>query len=183
MPKGVYQRSEAQLEAIRQRNKNMSSESRAKIADAKRGKPHPNYKPPFAGRKHTADTKAVMSVSAARAWNDEQIRAARIASLKAAPHVGHPIEASQIEALHKGRTRSVGELALFELVSTAYPDEVVVEQHAVGRLVVDVAIPRLQLAFEADGKEHRKTQDILRDGKLNALGWQVRHYTYEELEL
>ena len=61
-------------------------------------------------------------------------------------------------------------------------------QHCLGwrgdRLYVDIAHPEKKLAIEVDGKDHRSTymrqRDENRDIILEALGWNVTHFTNDE---
>jgi very-short-patch-repair endonuclease len=55
-----------------------------------------------------------------------------------------------------------------------------------GEFRVDNAIPEIRLIIEFDGKEkYREQHDVKREKRrqdaLRAVGWEVRHYMYEEL--
>lgn len=66
--------------------------------------------------------------------------------------------------MHARKTRTRPERVLFRLVSNAYPDAE--QERRFGRYVVDVYVPSLHLAFEADGDywhRGRSAKDAARD--------------------
>ncbi len=57
-------------------------------------------------------------------------------------------------------------------------------EYRVGKLMIDIAHPRLKLALEADGERwHRDiVREFDRDSALERLGWDVLHFRYPELK-
>jgi len=72
------------------------------------------------------------------------------------------------QLLRKKRTKP--ERILFYFVQNAYPDAV--QEHRFGRYVVDVYVPSIHVAFEADGAywhRNHQTRDAERDATLMAV--------------
>lgn len=81
------------------------------------------------------------------------------------------------------RKRTGIEQVLFKLVRRAYPDAE--QERRFGRCVVDVYVPSLHLAFEADGAYwHRdEARDVKRDASLmERFGLPVARLTERELK-
>lgn len=79
------------------------------------------------------------------------------------------------------------ELFLLEYVKNLYPNENVILQYPVDRAIIDVAIPSLFLAFEADGEywhsnAYQKGRDKKRDWWLRRQGWKVKRYRESEIK-
>jgi very-short-patch-repair endonuclease len=172
--------------------KNQSAEYRARTSER------------MTGQRHPPDCKHCESLrnqsAERRAQTSERMKGNRYAKgLKmteesrrkmsaAAKHIPDEVLArrNQTYAERYRQEPTEHERMLWNLVQRLYPNEQLEREYPVGRYLIDVAVPSLLLAFEADGWTHRLPGRVERDKKKDAFlesqGWTVIRFTNGQIE-
>jgi len=118
-------------------------------------------------------------------WENPQRLAKHITDMKANwKNLEYRKKMTDVLARNRRKRPTGIEKILFNLVALLFPGYDIRTQYRIGKRFVDISVPALYLAFEADGEYwHRNTTkaDSQRDAELGKMGWATIRFSQQEL--